>query len=71
MVGEAEKRNVSGWVRNVHDGTVEAVVSGDHQAVQEVLNACHNGPAMANVTQVDVSDAAPPEQSGFDQCASV
>lgn len=71
MVAEAQARGVSGWVRNVHDGTVEAVVSGDEEAVSEIIDACYNGPAMANVTGIDIEECQPPEQSGFEQCASV
>ena len=71
MVGEAQSRGLSGWVRNVHDGTVEAVVSGDESDIQDLINSCYDGPAMANVTRIDISDTDPPERNDFEQCASV
>ena len=71
MVGAAQRSNVSGWVRNVHDGTVEAVVSGDETDVQDLINSCYNGPAMANVTDIDVHDSEPPGQKSFEQKPSV
>ena len=71
MVGAAQARNVSGWVRNIHDGTVEAVVSGDEADLQDLINSCYDGPAMANVTGIDISDAEPPASDGFEQKPSL
>ena len=50
----AEGFGVFGWVRNRPDGTVEAVFEGEHQAVDDVLNWCKQGPGMARVEKVDV-----------------
>jgi len=44
-----------GWVRNLPDGTVEAVMEGAAEAVESLLNWCHQGPRMARVDKVDVS----------------
>jgi acylphosphatase len=44
---------VSGWVRNLPDGTVEALLIGDETAVTAMAAACANGPRLAEVTQVD------------------
>ncbi|MDH3195460.1 MAG: acylphosphatase [Hyphomicrobiales bacterium] len=54
--GEARARNLSGWVRNRADGTVEAVFCGPPDAVNDMIKACHDGPRWANVTAVAVSD---------------
>ena len=53
---EAVSRGLAGWVRNRHDGSVEAVFSGEADAVDAMLEACRNGPSMALVTDVAVAD---------------
>jgi acylphosphatase len=51
---EAKKRNVTGWVRNLPDGMVEAVFEGEEEKVKELINFCKHGPPGARVTSVDV-----------------
>ena len=51
----AERFGVLGWVRNKPDGTVEAAFEGAQQAVDAVLQWCHEGPNLAVVENVDVS----------------
>jgi acylphosphatase len=51
----ARKLGVSGWVRNRFDGAVEAVVEGPEAAVQAFITWCHEGPAGAYVTNVQVA----------------
>jgi acylphosphatase len=62
---EAESRGLSGWVRNRHDGTVEALVCGERAAVAAMVVACHEGPLLARVTVIAESDAVEPEETGF------
>lgn len=50
----AQSRGVTGWVRNLSDGRVEAVFEGDEQAVQQMVKFAHEGPPRARVTNVDV-----------------
>ncbi len=47
-----------GWVRNRRDGTVEAVAAGDAAAVQALAGWARQGPPAAQVTRVEVGDAA-------------
>lgn len=54
---EAGARNLEGWVRNRRDGSVEAVVSGPDESVDEMIAACWRGPSAARVSVVDVIDA--------------
>ena len=51
----AVRRRVTGWVRNRHDGRVEAVLEGDETAVNEVLAFCRQGPPQAQVSAVRVT----------------
>ena len=62
---EAEARGLSGWVRNRVDGTVEALVSGEREAVAAMIAACHEGPFLAAVTVIAENDAVEPEGEGF------
>jgi acylphosphatase len=43
-----------GWVRNLPDGNVEAVMEGPGEAVEVLLNWCGQGPRMARVDKVDI-----------------
>ena len=56
---QASVLGLDGWVRNVGSGEVEAVFAGEAAAIEAMLAACHQGPPMAKVASVDVSDAAP------------
>jgi len=50
----ARRLGVTGWVRNLSDGNVEAVMEGSAKAVAALLNWCDQGPRMARVDKVDV-----------------
>ncbi len=50
----ARELGLTGWVRNVPDGTVEAVVEGDRTAVERIIAWAHEGPPLAKVEKVDV-----------------
>ena len=50
----AEQNGVTGWVRNLPDGRVEAVLEGNETSVNEVIKWCHAGPPNAKVESVDV-----------------
>jgi acylphosphatase len=45
---------LAGWVRNRADGSVEALIAGDDEAVGAMINACRRGPAIARVDAVDI-----------------
>lgn len=51
----AERAGVCGWVRNLNDGTVEALFEGKKSDVEAVLNWCKKGPPLSSVTRVDVA----------------
>lgn len=50
----AEKLCLSGWVRNLADGRVEAVFEGDKEAVEKMVEWCRKGPEYAGVTGIEV-----------------
>jgi len=51
---KAENLNVKGWVRNRHDGGVEALFEGEDKDVQAMVEFCRRGPSNAIVTDVEV-----------------
>jgi acylphosphatase len=50
----ANKLELSGWVRNLPSGDVEAVFCGSSSAVETMLAACRRGPRHARVDKVEV-----------------
>jgi acylphosphatase len=54
MKWEAQICKVTGWVRNLEDGRVEAVLEGETENVDRVIKFCHVGPSGAHVTDVEI-----------------
>lgn len=50
---QAWQEQLAGWVRNLPDGAVECVAQGPRDAVERLLAALREGPAMATVERVD------------------
>jgi len=63
---EAERLGVTGWVRNLRNGSVEAIVDGEAQAVEAIIAWARTGPRGAHVVAVDVSECEG-TFSGFDR----
>ena len=61
----ASRLGLRGWVRNRSDGSVEAVIIGEEDAVDRMMEACREGPYAARVADVAVSDAADDGSPGF------
>jgi len=66
---QAEKLNLSGWVRNRSDGSVEVMAEGENQEVDFFLTLCQKGPLFAKVMRIEpvrFPDAfIPPVQKGI------
>ena len=56
----ARREGVTGWVQNLPDGRVEALIEGEAESVTRVERALRQGPAGARVdgVYVDVEDAS-------------
>lgn len=63
LQNEAEEREISGWVRNRTDGSVEALLHGDPRQVDDLVRACRHGPALARVDKVH---SEPAEYDGIE-----
>lgn len=44
--------NLTGWVRNIADGRVEALFEGEDKNVDKMIAWCHTGPPAARVKEV-------------------
>ncbi|REK87929.1 acylphosphatase [Streptomyces inhibens] len=62
----AGEHGVAGWVRNLPDGTVEAVFEGDPASVQKLVDWAREGPPMATVNSVSVQEEEPEGLSSFE-----
>jgi acylphosphatase len=64
---KAQQLGLSGWVKNLPDGRVEALFEGPSQKVREMVRWCEQGPPHAAVENVDVEfDTAGEDVSGFE-----
>lgn len=57
----ALKYKVNGWVRNLPDGNVEAIIQADEKLIEKLILWCKKGPSKANVTKVVVTDLSDSE----------
>jgi acylphosphatase len=71
MVARANEIGVSGWVRNRRDGSVEACLCGEGEAVARLIAWARRGPAGASVEHVHVELAQVQDFSGFEQRPTV
>lgn len=59
MMKKAKEYNITGFVRNLSDGRVEAILNGADQDLQKLLNWCKVGPDLASVKQLDILKIEP------------
>lgn len=55
MRREAVSNELTGWVKNLPDGRVEALFQGDKPALERMLLWCKEGPVFARVARVDAA----------------
>ena len=65
VLRHATSLGVRGWVRNTHDGAVEAVFEGEPEAVARLVEFCQRGPRGARVDDVEVFTESVEGLSGF------
>jgi acylphosphatase len=61
----ARSLGLAGFVRNLPDGTVEAVFEGEEERVESMVSWCRRGPSGANVETVEVEWSEPEGAQGF------
>ncbi|MDD5331006.1 MAG: acylphosphatase [Sulfuricella sp.] len=69
MAREAQQLGVAGWVRNRRDGSVEAMVQGESDAIAAIIEWAKKGPGQARVDRVEIG-AGSGEYAGFERLES-
>ena len=62
---QARARGLSGWVRNLRNGSVEALFSGATSKVNDMIRACTQGPPMARVADITLHADVEPNHDDF------
>ena len=65
IADKANEQGVVGWVRNLPDGRVEAVLEGPRDEVYRVVGLCRAGPKGARVMNVQVDREPPKNEKSF------
>jgi acylphosphatase len=66
-VATAKIMNLTGWVRNRKDGTVEIVACGQSGEMKRFIDACHKGPSNAKVETLRILDGIDEDFKEFEQ----
>lgn len=61
---QALRLGLRGWVRNLPDGRVEALMQGERPLLDQMLEWCARGPAVARVDRVTANWEAPTADLG-------
>ncbi|MFB0566192.1 MAG: acylphosphatase [Candidatus Aminicenantaceae bacterium] len=51
----ASSLDLTGWVRNLSDGRVEAIAEGEREKIENLINRLNEGPPLSIVEKVDVT----------------
>lgn len=63
----ASKLGLTGWVRNIEDGRVEAVFEGPKEEIEKMIEKCKEGPVWTGENKIEVEwREANKEFSGFE-----
>lgn len=54
----AAQRGIEGWVRNLRDGSVEALFAGAEERVLAMLELCRDGPRGARIDAINQRDGS-------------
>ena len=57
--------NLTGWVRNLSNGTVEVHAEGSRDSLDKLIKWCQKGPSSANVSRCDLDWIAPQRMDKF------
>jgi len=62
---QAERLNLAGYAHNLPDGRVEVVACGESHSLETLKAWLHQGPELAEVTEVILEELPNQELSGF------
>ena len=64
-IDQARSLGVAGWVRNRSDGSLEAHLEGEEEAVSQLTARMRRGPSQARVDDVMIDEAQPEDLKDF------
>lgn len=50
----ADSMSVKGWVKNKSDGSVKGILCGSEKNIEEIIEACYEGPKFAKVERIKI-----------------
>jgi len=62
---QAGKLNIKGWIKNLDNGNVEGMLSGERKNLETLIEFCRKGPFLAKVTDVKIEEVEDEEFSDF------
>lgn len=65
-IRQAQSLGLSGWVKNMSDGSVLIVAEGETDLLEQLVDWCHEGPSRARVHRVSLEKKEPQGLKGFD-----
>ena len=71
VVARAQAQGLRGWVRNRRDGSVEALLIGDSDAVAAAIAECARGPSLARIDHIEKQTASDDGSAGFTERPTV
>jgi acylphosphatase len=63
---QATEHSLTGWVRNLPDGTVEIHAEGEKESLDRFIEWCRQGPPAANVQRLDLDWISSQSLSDFE-----
>ncbi len=63
---KAMNLGICGYVRNEPDGSVSLTIEGEDEAVNNMVNWCKQGPALARVKEIEVKSKLTQNFNGFE-----
>jgi len=63
---QASVLDIKGWVKNLTDGRVEAVIQGEKTKVKQMIQKLKSGPSYAQVDNIEIKDQNLDQFNSFD-----
>lgn len=61
----AKNLGLKGYVKNLEDGSVEALFEGENEKIKKMLELCKKGPTLARVERIEILEEKEIEKSEF------
>ncbi|TCV87450.1 acylphosphatase [Sulfurirhabdus autotrophica] len=55
---KADELGITGWIRNLSDGSLEATIQGTEANIDEMIKWARSGPELAQVTRMEITEGS-------------